>query len=83
MGKVTIYTAQWCGKCQELKRFYSYLQSKFSDYEWEVVDVDEASDDDIPRNVPSVAVYLDKYNSPTTFVGFAEINDGLEMMLDF
>ena len=80
--KVTIYTASWCGKCQQLKDFYTYLQRQFPKCVWEVVDVDEAPDEEVPRNIPSVEVRPNKYTAPTTFVGFAEINGGLEMMLD-
>jgi len=80
--KITIYTATWCGKCQMLKDFYASLQRQHPQHEWLVIDVDEADDADAPSTVPVVSVKRTKYDSPTTFVGFSEINCGLELILD-
>jgi len=84
MTSVTIYTAEWCVRCRELKPFYEEMESSFSDSEFIIVDVDEELEDAIeiqlPAKVPSVRV-TNTFGS-TILEGKGEIEASLEMMLE-
>ena len=77
--QVTIYTASWCRKCRDLKSVYADCQEVFKGYHWKTVDVDD--DPDAPaRAVPSVLIER-QGNRDIVLVGFAEINESLELVL--
>lgn len=77
--KVTVYTATWCGKCQQLKELYQECRNDHPGLSWQTVDVDD--DPDAPvTTVPSVVISKEG-GSEITLVGFSEISASLELLL--
>lgn len=76
--EVIVYTATWCGKCQQLKDLYQECRNDHPGLSWHTVDVDDDPDAPVTA-VPSVMIK--KGGSEITLVGFSEISASLELLL--
>ena len=80
-NEIIVYTAQWCKKCQLLKKeLLDQLQQDTPDFTWSYIDIDEMDEtEDGPDTIPYISV---KTNDKTTnLIGYNEIIQSLEMSL--
>jgi hypothetical protein len=80
-NEIIVYTAQWCKKCQLLKKeLLNELQNATTDFNWTYIDIDEMDEtEDGPDTVPYIDVKIGE--KKTSLIGYNEIIQSLEMSL--